>query len=208
MINYCIIHNTAVSYTKNPDQFEATNTYHKSKNFPKSSLGYYVGYHYEISGSGLIRQARKDDETGAHTVGHNFDSIGIALDGNFEIEQPLEAQMFSLTALVSRLDSLYHFKGIYGHRDFANKTCPGKNFTDKMINNLTKKSMIIGIDKNKDQYLVDTETKIALTIGDEEQLAEIKKHYTKFAEPVEFDTIGFLVYHGSTALGLKQFFNL
>ena len=207
MIKDCIIHHTAVSFTKNPDQFKATDLYHKTKWNSKSSLGFYVGYHYEISKGGLIRQARKDDEVGLHTIGHNFDSIGIALDGNFDIESPSEAQMSALRDLVSRLDNLYHFKGIYGHRAVSDKTCPGKNLTDTFIKSLIKKPMILGIDKNKDQYLIDTETKIALTIGDEKQLAEIKQHY-KFAEPIKFDTMGYLVYRGATALGIKEFFNL
>lgn len=145
-INYLIIHHTGVSRDKNPDQFEATNNYHKAKWNFKSSLGYYAGYHYEIAADGTIRQARSDNEAGAHTIGHNFDSIGISLDGNFDIEMPTPDQEKSLKELLLKLKAKYPAAKIAFHRQFANKTCPGKLIPDDWANNLIQNSMEIKLE--------------------------------------------------------------
>ena len=138
---YLIIHNTAVSREVNNAQFEATNNYHKDKGFPKSILGFYVGYHYMIIPSGKIIQARKDYEVGAHCKEKymNWRSIGICLTGKFDIEEPTKEQLSALNNLVLRLMSFHKIKSkkVVGHRVFANKTCPGKNFTNGLINRMT-----------------------------------------------------------------------
>ena len=118
-----IIHHTAVG--GNSHQFNAVNSYHRSKGFPKSSLGYYVGYHYMIGKDGNIAQARLHSDIGAHTVGWNDRSIGICLSGNFNYERPTQRQLEALRGLVKRLGlpaDLHKFRQI-------NRTCPGDNFT-------------------------------------------------------------------------------
>ncbi len=135
-INYLIIHHSAVSRTKNPDQFVANNNYHKEKWNFKSSLGFYLGYHYEIAANGTIRQARAENEPGAHTIGHNDDSIGICIDGEFDTELPTLEQVKSLTKLLLELKGCYPSAKIAYHRQFANKTCPGKLIADNWANNL------------------------------------------------------------------------
>lgn len=167
MIENCIVHNTAVSYDKNPDQWIATNNYHRKKWNFKSSLGFYAGYHYEIAKDGTVRQARNDNEHGAHTIGYNHNSIGIVLDGDFENEKPTTEQLASLKKLVTRLNKLYNFKKIGGHRDFDRRTCPGKYMTDTMINNLTKNDMrYVKTISGSQEYLLDDNLMIKLNIGD------------------------------------------
>ena len=179
MIENCIIHNTAVSYDKNPDQWIATNEYHKKKWNFKSSLGFYVGYHYEIAKDGTVRQARKDDEQGAHTIGYNHNSIGIVLDGDFENEFPTKEQTDSLKKLVTRLNKLYNFKKIGGHRDFNPRTCPGKFMPPLFIKNLIIKDMEYVKSVMGEQYLLDNTLMIKLNIGDPEELEILKKRGLK-----------------------------
>ena len=210
----CILHHTAVSYKKNPDQFEATNNYHKKKWNSKSSLGFYVGYQYEISYFGKVRQARKDTEMGIHCKGHNFDSIGIAMDGNFDIEMPSEVQVSCLRALIARLDNLHHFEGIYGHRNFANKTCPGKLITDNWIKDLISKTkkMKLKIDSNNDLYIVEDSCKFGWSIPEDKiALPEVKTHFErlgmKLEKPELFDPTSYFIIHGSTKGQIREFFN-
>lgn len=138
--HYLILHHTDVSHEKNPDQFNATNNYHKAQKFPKSSLGFYCGYHYEIAKNGRVYQARRNDEIGAHTLGMNEDSIGIALDMNGDIEDPSSNQLFALRDLLKKLykDLKLTPDSLYFHRTYANyKSCPGNRMNLCYIRNLT-----------------------------------------------------------------------
>lgn len=139
MINYVMLHHTAVSHSKNKNQFDANNSYHKAKWGVKSSMGFYLGYNYEISYHGKVKQARKDGEqTVACYQGSMNDGrcIHIVLDGNFDTEKPSPSQIYALRDLLRKLVKKHDIKDIYGHRDFAVKTCPGKNIDIKWLKGL------------------------------------------------------------------------
>ena len=67
---------------------------------------------------------------GAHTKGHNHDSLGICVVGNFDAEPPAFEVWNETLRLVRWLLSMYDLTklDVYGHRDFATKTCPGKRW--------------------------------------------------------------------------------
>jgi len=125
------IHHTAVSYKKNKDQFKATDNYHKSLNYPISSLGFYVGYNYEIALNGKVSQARAVGEITAAVPQDGMNTgkaIHICLDGNFDEEKPGEFQIYVLRDLLKKLIKEYKIDDIRGHRDYnSSKSCPGKN---------------------------------------------------------------------------------
>jgi len=78
---------------------------------------------------GEIQEGRPVETQGAHAKGHNQDSVGICLIGNFETREPTEKQVHSLIALCSQLCkqfSLDPMKAIVGHRDLNNTDCPGR----------------------------------------------------------------------------------
>lgn len=125
-----IIHHDGAS--RSGDSFDVINAYHKGLGFPISSLGYFVGYQYLIERSGKLRQAREDNEIGAHTVGENATSIGICLAGNFDIESPTPAQVATLGQLMLALVETYNIPdtAIYPHRQYAKKSCYGSRLHD------------------------------------------------------------------------------
>lgn len=132
-VTFIYVHHTAVSHAKNPDQWEATNAFHKEMFNMKSSLGYYCGYTYEISKLGIVRQARAVGEETAAVIGHNKDSVSIALDGNFDIEDPSPMQVNALKHLLRALVSEHKIKveNIHPHRQSAPyKTCYGRRLSD------------------------------------------------------------------------------
>lgn len=140
-IQYIMLHHSAVSYEKNPDQFEANNNYHKAQWNFKSSLGYYLGYNYEISSRGLVRQARKDGEQTAACYQNNMNDgrcIHICLDGNFDTEKPKAEQVYALRDLLKKLVAEHKIKksNIVFHRDYAVKSCPGMNIEIGFIRSL------------------------------------------------------------------------
>ena len=65
--SFIIVHHSITPRDQAPNRAElGINRTHKARGFPKSSLGWYVGYQYILFGSGEIRQYRKDEEVGAH----------------------------------------------------------------------------------------------------------------------------------------------
>jgi len=136
-----MIHHSAVSRLKNPDQFKANNEYHRKLWNFKSSLGFYLGYHYEINNNGLVRQARADGEAAAACYQKNMNDgrcIHICLDGNFDLERPAANQIYALRDLMRPLKKRYPItlEAIFFHRQFANKTCPGLKLSLDFIRSL------------------------------------------------------------------------
>ena len=88
-----------------------------------------VGYHFLIRLDGTVEEGRPIEMTGAHTRGHNWDSIGIAYAGGMSknMTDPkdtrTDAQKDALVDLLCQLHDCYGGT-VYGHRDFSEKACP------------------------------------------------------------------------------------
>jgi N-acetylmuramoyl-L-alanine amidase len=96
-----------------------------------------IAYHYYINGDGSVYRGRPENMIGAHALGLNYCSIGIALAGNFQNQDiPTYMQLDSLVALVKDIYTRYGNLPIIGHRDVAGLTgrpdvatlCPGDTF--------------------------------------------------------------------------------
>lgn len=89
-----------------------------------------IGYHYVIDLDGTVEPGRDVSEAGAHTQGHNANSIGVCYiggrcaDAGTPKDTRTDAQKASLLLLLKYLRSKYPDAKIYGHRDFAAKACP------------------------------------------------------------------------------------
>lgn len=129
IVNKVIIHHTH----RDPDSIDSIRNLHINKNGWEE-----IGYHYVIGNGnktnvdGRIYETRSTKFMGAHVYGHNTDSIGIALIGNFDKTTPTKKQIESLTQLIIKIAKEHNIKieNIKGHREFpgVTKTCPGKNF--------------------------------------------------------------------------------
>ncbi len=109
-----------------------------------------LGYHFLIDngslgkGDGQIEMAPRwiKQQPGAHcrADGMNRRGIGIALVGNFDIEQPTENQIQSLARLIDTLCRYYHIprSHLLGHGQVpgANTDCPGTHFPWARLNRL------------------------------------------------------------------------
>ena len=88
-----------------------------------------VGYHFLIRLDGTVEEGRPIEMTGAHTRGHNWDSIGIAYAGGMskDMTEPKDTrtdeQKSSFVDLLCQLHDCYGGT-VYGHRDFSEKACP------------------------------------------------------------------------------------
>lgn len=128
-----IWHHTA--YAPQVPQFELVNDWHKDRGFPLSSRGYYVGYHWFIEPDGTLKQAREENEIGAHDHGENLNSLGICLAGNFSVNLPNEEQIAAAVLLVSRLRKKWNIKinRIEPHRWDDTTECPGSLLPDNFL---------------------------------------------------------------------------
>lgn len=148
------------------------NNDHRARFNMKSSLGFYVGYHYFIDKAGVVSQTRKDTEEGAHCKGWNntdFDkknfperlSIGICLAGNFDAFMPTPKQVESLKLLLNNKVKEYNIdpKNIVPHRKYANKTCYGKLLSDTWASELVNKTTPPVVNQN-DEVILEIRKKI------------------------------------------------
>ncbi|MFI5345008.1 MAG: peptidoglycan recognition family protein [Elusimicrobiota bacterium] len=91
-----------------------------------------IGYHFLIDGSGRVAEGRPAETLGAHAGGANQDNIGISMMGDFNRQKPTDAQIESLTRLVSFLAIKYGQNPsrqgfLEPHRHYDQTDCPGKN---------------------------------------------------------------------------------
>ncbi|XP_076138643.1 peptidoglycan recognition protein 5 [Alosa pseudoharengus] len=87
-----------------------------------------IGYSFLVGQNGMVYEGRGWGIVGAHSKGHNLDSVGIAFMGNFNDDVPTSAALSSVKRLLQHgvlqgfLISNYT---ILGHRDLASTECPG-----------------------------------------------------------------------------------
>ena len=93
-----------------------------------------IGYHFYIRSDGTIYRGRPEEAIGAHAKKNNNDSIGIALEGDFDKTSPAEAQMESLVKLSVDMIIKYNLTNIVGHRDVYDTLCPGENLSIDDLN--------------------------------------------------------------------------
>jgi N-acetylmuramoyl-L-alanine amidase len=100
-----------------------------------------LGYTFVIHKDGAIWAGRPEHRSGAHTVNQNAQSIGICLSGNFDATYPTKEQEEAFKELWRYLYDKYGPLPIYGHRDFARKTCPGNNIPEDYFAELAEKAL-------------------------------------------------------------------
>ena len=85
-----------------------------------------IGYHFVVMPSGRIYEGRPISALGAHVAGHNTGSIGIAVAGDFNIEQPSAEALAGVAHVLDRLVPRGREVPLLGHQDLAPKDCPGR----------------------------------------------------------------------------------
>lgn len=124
---FIVLHHTDDPSQK--PQFDKVNSSHQRRGFPKGTLGYYVGYHWFIGFDGSVKQARTEEESGAHCNAKmmNYVGIGICLAGDFTQHKPNPAQIDALETLIMGIQNRWpiHDDGILLHRECKATSCPG-----------------------------------------------------------------------------------
>lgn len=121
-INEIIVHCTATRASQKVTVADVTR-WHKQRGFAT------IGYHYLVDQAGNVFPGRPEATPGAHCLGHNAKSIGIAYCGGLDAsgkpaDTRTEPQRAALLGLLTELKQKYPSASIHGHRDFAQKACP------------------------------------------------------------------------------------
>ncbi len=150
---FLVIHHTGGTdldplFDTSNQSFDVVNRYHRERfgNDVKSSLGFYIGYHYFIDKAGLVTRGRDDEDEGVHCnqiqdgKSMNLQSIGICLAGNFDATKPTDAQVASLKQLLNDKHQQWNIPvtNIYPHRHWAPKTCYGRHLSESWARDLIK----------------------------------------------------------------------
>lgn len=87
-----------------------------------------VGYHFIIDRSGTVWEGRSVAYQGAHVSGENEHNLGIMVLGNFEQQQPSQAQLTTLSRLMQGASRTYRVprSRVYTHRELNSTACPGR----------------------------------------------------------------------------------
>lgn len=123
-IDKIFVHHSASSQDTTRDQIDV---WHKRRGWNG------VGYHYVIEKDGSIMMGRLFKTIGAHCRGHNSNSIGVCVVGNYMDDEAMtEGQEQSLVMVLHGLLSQYSLDvdQVYGHRELGETLCPGKHLFD------------------------------------------------------------------------------
>lgn len=153
---YIIIHCSDVSEKTLYDQLKSIEYYHSTPPpqghpdapFPKSSLGYHVGYHHLITG-GIDYQCRLYSDQGAHCNQHedgvslNFQSVGVCWAGAGDKEFPSPVHYELLRKRIWALQDQFKIPNSYVrfHRFYnKTKTCPGSLLDSYWLDSLLQRT--------------------------------------------------------------------
>ena len=109
------------------------------QNYHRNTLGWNdIGYNFGVDRAGRIFVGRGPRLQGAATEYRNHLIISIVTIGNTDAIKPTRKQRKSIVKLIRRLQTqgvLTQYIKVAGHRKYSTKgkTCPGVQFTDKMI---------------------------------------------------------------------------
>ena len=83
-----------------------------------------VGYHFYIRKDGFIQTTRPLEMPGAHALGYNRESIGIAYEGGLSpqglpADTRTQKQKWSMRALIRTLKKEFAISRVCGHRDLS-----------------------------------------------------------------------------------------
>jgi len=165
VLEYIVIHHTASTAKETVEQIH---------NFHINNNGWAgIGYHFYIRKDGTIYRGRPEKYVGAHCENYNSVSLGICLEGNFEIEKPTEKQIQSVTDLVKYLRKKYGDFKLVGHRDLNATACPGQYLYSQLLSidaNANEKFVKVFMSNNKLSVVLENGNKFTFPFTDKNEL--------------------------------------
>lgn len=165
VLEYIVIHHTASTAKETVEQIH---------NFHINNNGWAgIGYHFYIRKDGTIYRGRPEKYVGAHCENYNSVSLGICLEGNFEIEKPTEKQIQSVTDLVKCLRKKYGNFKLVGHKDLNATACPGQYLYSNLLSidaNANEEFVKVFMSNNKLSVVLENGEKFTHSFTDKNEL--------------------------------------
>lgn len=120
------------SYLPNQASYKGASTIRGIQNYhmddPKTSWAD-IGYHFLIGPDGVIYQGRPENVVGAH-CSPNTNSVGVCVIGDYDdnkdqLNPKIEESLLNLLSWLASTYKINPEVNLYGHCDFAPKSCPG-----------------------------------------------------------------------------------
>jgi len=116
-IKYIVVHHSATTPGNDVEAAEI-HAWHKERSWSG------IGYNYVVGVAGNVESGRPEYWVGAHTKGHNSESIGVCIIGTGFPQA--KGQLESAKELLRQLLNRYPNAKLVGHRDLNDNTeCPG-----------------------------------------------------------------------------------
>lgn len=132
-VRQVIIHHTAGPVSQTPQDIAR---YHTGANHICDAGCPGIAYHFMIDRQARVYQVNDLETISYHVSGQNTVSVGICLIGNYDELEPTAQQLTAVVQLIRKLNrQLGKQLDIAGHRDYANKSCPGWNVDVDWIRN-------------------------------------------------------------------------
>lgn len=88
-----------------------------------------IGYHLYIRKDGSVHEGRPLWASGAHVLNHNYHTVGVCVEGNYDVETVMPAaQLNAVREALRYLKGLYPNAAIKCHRDMQATACPGRYY--------------------------------------------------------------------------------
>jgi hypothetical protein len=100
------------------------------------------GYNLYVRKDGTIYEGRPHNIIGAQVANKNSISVGIAFEGNYDVETNMsQAQIKAGAEAIKHLKSIYPNAQVVQHKYFGGSACAGRNFPfDKLIEESLKQN--------------------------------------------------------------------
>ena len=119
-ISHIVVHHTASTHST----FDSVINWHMTGNGWDRERS---GYHYMISKEGIVFESNPITRAVWHCKGHNQESIGISLLGDFMVEPVSGGQMGALRGLLLSLQAEFPNAIVVPHCSLGSTSCPGTN---------------------------------------------------------------------------------
>lgn len=153
---HLIVHHSATPDGTVLRDFDAIKRYHIEHNGWRD-----IGYHWVVelvNGEYVAIPGRPEDDTGAHCIGHNDDSIGVCLVGDYSVVEPPEAAYLALEGVIRDVRSRHPLKRVGGHGEYEATVCPGKINTVRLHKLLEEDKIQAAINKVQDRAGLEEQT--------------------------------------------------
>lgn len=111
---------------------------HRGRNFGD------IGYHYLIDPAGRVWAGRDLSWQGAHVANQNPGNLGICVMGNYQIQQPNQAQLEAVERFVASQMGKYRIRisDVKTHQERAPTECPGRSLQPRLTSMRTSSMLL------------------------------------------------------------------